>query len=357
LLREVESQFWVNGEIGEDIKQLLQNAPSYGINLYVEENMDELYLSDADLSDDEYDDSDPDGAMGVYNPEKSFKPNSATQLIDMKNEINRIWDTGDQVDSRHLKPYDKYCNRAATALDSVKSAVLGGNILDCVLGELWKTLIEEVIPRLKEMKYGNVKAIMGIKAHIESSAAVDFLDKSYERTYDVINKYLPLDETSLEAIDSFTSWENYGSCYEIPTLDGEAQAMALYRCLGGIKEGKRPRLVRRKIFMGYFDTIRPENAKRIQNNVELLPDDERDTILQSPHCPDFEKMTKNPQLEKIGELNDRITDLTQKMQDRATASEKEKEEWKRKLEELEKEKNKEVADLRKDLDDAAGKKR
>jgi len=353
LLREVESEFWPEAKFSEEAERLARSIPYFAINAFVEHHDDNLYISDGDMAEQDYNPDYPDGCDGVYSPDKAFVPNSASQLLELKAEIHEMWKTTYAMDTRHLRPYSMYCNRAVTALDTENSVVFGSDILDCFLGGLHRTLMTGVIPRIMSMKDGNLRAMMGIKASLDAMQGLGVDSEGiYNEAYDLISEYAPFDEESLEIISDFTSYESYASCVDIPLKSGREQAMSIYRCIAGIRYGKNPRLVKLKVLSGYFETIQPETAKAIERNVRLLPDLERDTILNSPHAPDFEKLTKDPNAEALAELNRKIEEFLGLMADGRNATEEAKREWEERLAELRAERDKKIEDLQKQLDDA-----
>mmetsp|Transcript_10498 Transcript_10498/g.29710 ORF Transcript_10498/g.29710 Transcript_10498/m.29710 type:complete len:552 (-) Transcript_10498:49-1704(-) len=255
LLDTVEKDFWPNGQVAPEVKDTILGLPCFGINtragLYKDDDDDDdddddeevekpfddgtVVFTDSDLELEDYDRDDPDGRAGVFNPEtfgKGVKPNSATQLRELKEKIVEI-SRAPPVDLTHLRPFQDGC-RAALADTPAKTPPVpfGEHVTDCVEGQQYKLLKDKVAPYVSGLQDGPVFAAFGISAYTGgrgpagSSLRVEAM------------KELGIPDSARESAEAFASYGAYQACRDAQPGQGAAVLVErLSTCLGGIASG------------------------------------------------------------------------------------------------------------------------
>eukprot|EP00406_Dinophysis_acuminata_P055202 CAMPEP_0179304960 /NCGR_PEP_ID=MMETSP0797-20121207/49373_1 /TAXON_ID=47934 /ORGANISM="Dinophysis acuminata, Strain DAEP01" /LENGTH=167 /DNA_ID=CAMNT_0021014585 /DNA_START=36 /DNA_END=535 /DNA_ORIENTATION=- len=139
LLDVVETEFWPDGIVDQGVNDTVMQLPKFAFNTYAvdlpEEDGGGMTLMDNDIPDSDYNEDDPDGFYGVFNPEtfKKARPNSATQLQDLKAKILEI-SAGRPMDLTNLRPFQDGCKAALKDSAATEPAVFGQHVTDCVEG-------------------------------------------------------------------------------------------------------------------------------------------------------------------------------------------------------------------------------
>jgi len=237
LNNHVELDYWPDWDVEQGVNDTIMQLPYFGFNTYtVDLEEDEgggVTFVDDDIADDDYNEDDPDGFFGVFNPTtfRKVRPNSATQLRDLKAKILEI-SRRPPMDLTNLRWFREGCKAALEDTVETDPAVFGQHLTDCVEGQQYKLLKDKVAPYVSGLQDGPVFAAFGISAYTGgrgpagSSLRVEAM------------KELGIPDSARESAEAFASYGAYQACRDAQPGQGAAVLVErLSTCLGGIASG------------------------------------------------------------------------------------------------------------------------
>merc|ERR1719362_686873 len=183
-----------------------------------EDGVGQMEFFDEDMPPEMYNKEDPDGSYGVFNDEKTYKPNGASMLRELKAQILKVAEVP-PLNVAHLRPLTESCDKVADSTLDSDVTVVGQHLLDCVNGQLYKTLIEVVKPHFQKIK-GDIFAAFAIRQ------AAEVNDVDGQELADEARNVLALSQHAMDTASNFTSMSAYSTCKNLQPHDQTPKSTA-----------------------------------------------------------------------------------------------------------------------------------